>query len=367
MEGNMGTVFFTGFPGFLGSELLPRVLKRHPQLSATCLVQSKFQAMAQTRSEELSKAHPEIAGRIQVVEGDITQPDLGLGGKAADLKKETVEIFHLAAVYDLAVKRDLAMKVNLEGTRNILDFAKACPDLKRLQYVSTCYVSGTYPGAFTENDLEKGQEFNNYYEETKYLAEVEVQRRMRGGLPATIYRPSIVVGDSKTGATQKYDGPYFVMQWILRQRGLAVMPMVGSPGRTRVNVVPRDFVIGALDYLSGQEKSAGKVYQLCDPNAPTVRQMVEIMGQAAERRLLKVPLPAWLARGALSYGPGVYQLMKIPPEALDYFVHPTFYTCNNTIADLEGSGLRCPGFAEYAPRLVAFMKEHPEFGSAAMV
>src|SRR6185295_13240080 len=106
--------------------------------------------------------------------------------------------------------REVGMRVNVDGTRHVLDFAAAQPSLERLHYVSTCYVSGRYQGVFAESDLEKGQTFNNYYEETKYLAEVEVQRRMREGLPATIYRPSVVVGDSTSGATQKYDGPYFV-------------------------------------------------------------------------------------------------------------------------------------------------------------
>lgn len=362
------TVFFTGFPGFLGSELLPRVMKRHGEgVTATCLVQSKFRGLAQARAEELAKAHPFLSGHIQLVEGDITRPDLGLGD-AKELKEQVVEIFHLAAVYDLAVKRDLAMRVNVDGTRYLLDLARGCKRLKRFQYMSTCYVSGKYPGAFTEYDLEKGQEFNNFYEETKYLAEIEVQRRMREGLPCTIYRPAIVVGDSNTGATQKYDGPYFVMQWLLRQPAIAaVLPTVGNPRRTRVNVVPRDFVVNAIAYLSGLEKSVGRVYQLCDPNAPTVQQMLDVIGRATGKNLVKVPLPAWLARNAIAHGPGVYKLMKIPAEALDYFIHPTFYTCNNTLADLEGSGMRCPSFPEYAPRLVTFMREHPEVGAAAMV
>jgi len=120
------------------------------------------------------------------------------------------------------------MKVNVEGTRHMLDFADGCSSLRRFQYVSTCYVSGRYAGIFRETDLSKGQTFNNFYEETKYLAEVEVQEQMRQGLPATIYRPAIVVGDSRTGDTQKYDGPYFAIRWLLRQPGIAIMPVVGD-------------------------------------------------------------------------------------------------------------------------------------------
>src|SRR5690606_11041620 len=129
---------------------------------------------------------------------------------------------HLAAVYDLEVVRELGMRVNVDGTRHVVAFCQACPDLERLQYVSTCYVSGRWPGIFRETDLIKGQRFNNFYEETKYLAEVIVAEAMQDGMPATIYRPSVVGGASATGATQKYDGPYFILRWLLKQGRIAV-------------------------------------------------------------------------------------------------------------------------------------------------
>ncbi|HET9012145.1 MAG TPA: SDR family oxidoreductase, partial [Gemmatimonadaceae bacterium] len=238
----MDTVLFTGFPGFLGSELLPRVLTRMRDAAAVCLVQPKYAPLARTRLDELVARSPDLAGRVRIVEGDIVLPDLGLGA-ATELASSVVEIFHLAAVYDLSVGRALAMRVNVDGTTHMLAFAARCPRLRRFQYVSTCYVSGRFPGTFTEDMLEEGQTFNNFYEETKYLAEVEVRRAMREGLPATIYRPAVVVGDSTTGTTQKYDGPYFAMQWLLRQPKVALMPVVGNARATRFNVVPRNFVV----------------------------------------------------------------------------------------------------------------------------
>ena len=361
----MAKVFFTGFPGFLGSELLPRVLERMDGATAVCLVQPKFVDLARQRVEEINGAHPTTDGRIELLEGDITAPDLGLG-EAAELKAETIEIFHLAAIYDLMVKRPLAMKVNVNGTRHLLDFAGACPNLRRFQYISTCYVSGRYAGIFREEDLEKGQEFNNYYEETKYLAEVEVHGRMRQGLPATIYRPAIVVGDSQTGATQKYDGPYYIIRWLLRQPYLAVIPMVGDPTASRVNLVPQDFVTNAITYLSGLDQSEGKVYQLADPNALTVDELVNVIAKATRRKVLRLPLLKGVAKAALDHVPGVYRLMKIPSASVDYFAHPTHYTSANTLADLEGSGIQVPNFADYANRLVAFVKAHPEIRSKAM-
>jgi len=192
----MSIVFFTGFPGFLGSELVPRVLQNSAASQAVCLVQSKFMGEARSALAHIEYACPRLSGRIDLAVGDITAPGLGLKD-ISRIKKHTSEVFHLAAVYDLSVSRDLAMQVNLVGTRNVLDFAEDSAGLRRLHHMSTCYVSGRYAGIFSENDFDKGKAFNNLYEETKYLAEAEVRARMRGGLPVTIYRPSIVAGDSR--------------------------------------------------------------------------------------------------------------------------------------------------------------------------
>lgn len=348
----MPAIFFTGFPGFLGSELLPRLLRRSPDLRARCLVQPKFAELARRRAAEIG-----VAERVDLVEGDITQP---LSVSTGDV----VEIWHFAAIYDLAVRRDPAMHVNVGGTRNVLDFAGRCRSLQRFQYISTCYVSGRYPGVFRESDLEKGQTFNNYYEETKYLAEVEVQKRMREGLPATIYRPSIVVGDSRTGATQKFDGPYFAIRWILRQPRVAVMPVLFQGKRHHLNVVPRDFIIESLDRLSAMPQSLGKVYQVADPEPMTIDEAMVAIADAAGRTVLRIPLPRAVAKGAVRYIPGVYQLMRIPAELIDYMVQPTEYDTTNAQNDL--GSMRIPRLRDYLPRLVEFARAHPEIGSAAM-
>jgi nucleoside-diphosphate-sugar epimerase len=348
----MRTLFFTGYPGFLGAELLPRLLARDPALRARCLVQPKFAGLAREKAAALG-------GRVEIVEGDITRP-------IEARRDDVVAVWHLAAVYDLAVARDLAMRVNVDGTRQVLDFAAACPRLERLHYVSTCYVSGRYDGVFRESDLDVGQEFNNFYEETKFLAEVEVQKRMGRGLPAIVYRPSVVVGDSRTGATQKFDGPYFIMQWILRQPRFAILPVIGRPSRFRFNVVPRDFVIAAIEWLSGRADSVGRVFQLADPEPMTNDEIIRAFGAAGGRTIIRIPLTRGLATFALRHVPGVYRLLRIPPATVDYFVHPTSYDPTNTIAALRGSGIEVPRFRDYLPRLVEFMRAHPEIGSAAM-
>ena len=345
------SIFFTGFPGFLGSELLPRVLGRTDD-DALCLVQPKFRALAEERIP------PSLAKRVKLVDGDLTQPLDHID--ASGIR----EAWHLAAVYDLAVPRDLGMRVNVTGTQRVLDLAARAPRFERLHYVSTCYVSGKYEGVFTEDDLEKGQAFNNYYEETKHLAEVAVRK---SGLPATIYRPSVVVGDSATGATQKFDGPYFVLQWLMRQPGIAVLPVVGRPSRYRFNVVPRDFVMKAIEYLSALPQSVGKTYAIADPSPLTVDETIDVLAQAGGRRVLRVPLTKGMAKGSLQYVPGVYRLLRIPPAAVDYFVHPTLYDTTHATTDLAGSGIAAPRLRDYMPKLVEFWRAHREIGSAAMV
>lgn len=361
----MDAVLFTGFPGFLGSELLPRVLTRLPDAEAVCLVQPKYTALAHARLAELVRREPALAARVRIVEGDIVQPDLGLG-PAIDLAPTVVEIFHLAAVYDLSVGREPAMRVNVEGTKHVLAFAARCPRLRRFQYVSTCYVSGRYPGVFGEDMLEEGQTFNNFYEETKYLAEVEVRRAMREGLPATIYRPAVVVGDSTTGATQKYDGPYFAMQWLLRQPKVALMPVIGDAHATRFNVVPRNFVVDAIAWLSGRPESLGRVYQLADPAPLTIHELLTDLGRRTGRTLIRIPLSRRIAKMLIEKVPGVYPLMRIPASAIDYFVLPTTFSTVNAQRDLAPSGITCPRFPEYSEKLVQFMRAHPEVSAAAM-
>lgn len=361
----MATVFFTGFPGFLGVELLPRVLERRAEDRAVCLVQARYMPQARAALDRLAAERPALAGRVALIEGDIARADLGLVD--SDLRSDVAEIFHLAAVYDLSVGRALAMRVNVEGTRHMLAFAAGCERLERFQYVSTCFVSGRYAGVFGEGDLEKGQRFNNFYEETKFLAEVEVQRAMGEGLPATIYRPSIVVGDSRTGATQKYDGPYFFIRYLLRQPPVALMPVVGDPTMTRLNVVPRDFVVAAIAHLSGLAASAGRVYQLADPEPLTVDEMLTAVAEATGRQLVRVPMTRDMAKLALTHVPGMAAWMGIPASTVDYFAHPTYYTVDQARRDLAGTGIAVPRFETYLDKLVAFTKAHPEIGSAAMV
>ncbi len=363
----MTALFMTGFPGFLGSALLPRLLARRPDARAVCLVQDRHLPTAMARVRELEVTDPHIAGRIELVEGDVTVPGLGLSAEARTSVDAVTEVWHLAAVYDLHVAHELARKVNVGGTSNVLDLCWSLPSPTRLHYVSTCYVSGTYDGEFTEDALDEGQGFRNHYESTKFTAELLVRQAMHQGLAATVYRPGIVVGDSRTGETQKFDGPYFFASFLRRQGPLALVPWLADPDRVRVYLVPRDFVISAMDHLSAMEESVGQTYALADPQAPTARQIVDTFAHQLGKRVAWVPMPAGLARAAIAAVPGMSRLLGLPAELIDYFASETTYSTANTERALAGRGPACPSFVDYADRLLDFMLEHPDIPSTAMV
>jgi thioester reductase-like protein len=357
----------TGFPGFLGSALLPRLLARRPESRAVCLVQDQYLETASERIRELEVSDPQTTGRIELIAGDITAPGLGLSPEVRTSLDAVTEVWHLAAVYDLHVAHELARDVNVGGTANVLELCWSLPTPPRLQYVSTCYVSGTHPGEFSEDALDEGQAFRNHYEATKFTAELLVRQAMNRGLPATIYRPGIVVGDSQTGETQKFDGPYFFASFLKRQGPVALVPRLADPDRVRVYLVPRDFVVSAMDTLSVIDKSVGRTYALADPQAPTARDIVDAFADRLGKRVVWVPMFPWLARAAIDAVPGVSRVLGLPGELVDYFASPTTYSTANTQRDLAGTGVECPPFSGYVDRLLHFMNEHPEVSSRAMV
>lgn len=357
----------TGFPGFLGSALLPRLLARREGMTAICLIQPHLLDLAERRLAELEAAQPHIASRVSLVVGDITTPGLGVDRPDRPKLRDITEVWHLAAVYDLSVSEAIARQVNVEGTAQVLDLCRTLPALDRLQYVSTCYVAGDYDGEFPEDDLDLGQGFLNHYESTKFEAEVLVRRAMRADLPTTIYRPGIVVGDSRTGETQKYDGPYFVATYLRRQPKVALVPAVGPVDRTRMGLVPRDYVIDSMDNLSVMDRSIGRTYALTDPNPPTARHLVETFAKLMDKRVVWVSLPLGITRAVVGTVPWLESLLGLPAEALDYLASRTSHSTANALADLAGTGVVCASFDDYAGRLLDFMIAHPEFDASAMV
>ena len=360
----MKVLFFTGFPGFLASTLLPRLLADRPVDRAVCLVQPRWAPLAGEAVGRLAASQPHTRGRIELMEGDLVEPGLALGD--GPWRAQVSEVFHFAAAYDLAVPRDVAHRVNVEGTRHVLDACERFPALARVHYVSTCYVSGRHTGVFRESDLDVGQAFRNHYEETKALAEREVRARMTAGLPGSIYRPSVVVGDSRTGETTKFDGPYCVLQLLLRQPRMAVLPVPGRPAETTFNVVPSDFVSDAIAWLSTRPSAVGQTYALADPEPATVDRLITLMALATGRKVLRVPVPFRLARHELEHVPWLRRLLRVTPQALDYFMPGATYDTANASRDLAPGRITAPPFSAYVSRLVAFMRAHPEIGAEGL-
>ena len=160
------TAFVTGFPGFLGRRLVDGLLERDPERRVICLV----------HPSQLDAARSAAGERVEVLAGDIAERDLGLSPADHErIAAEATAVYHLAAIYDLAVPLEVAQRVNVDGTGNVIELCRRCERLERFHYVSTAYVAGTRGGVVYEHELALGQAFKNHYESTKFQAEVWVR------------------------------------------------------------------------------------------------------------------------------------------------------------------------------------------------
>lgn len=351
----MNKMFITGFPGFIGTRLLRELFRKDEKLEVIALVQQKFLHAAEASRARLSAEIPSVAARLQFVFGDITAENLGVDDSSLALNDIT-GIFHLAAAYDLAIPRSKGMMINVEGTRNVVNFARKCRNLSRFDYVSTVYISGTHKGTFSETDFALGQGFKNFYEETKYLAE-KIVRDARD-IPSVIYRPGIVVGDSATGETAKYDGPYYALLAMQSLPGWFPFPKIGR-GDVEVNLVPIDYVVKAMAALATDRESIGRTFHLSDPSPLRVKDLQPLLAGALGKHFIGYPLTPALARSAMKLG-AVRRIYKMPSQLVDYFVHDVRYKSDITSAYLKTHEISCPSFTEYLPNLIKFFKTHSE-------
>lgn len=351
-------ILFTGFPGFIARRLVDRLVRKDPEARFTMLIEQRLRLHAERALEELEAHHPGLAGRNKLIEGDIAAPQLGLSSHEYDTAlSECTHVWHLAAIYNLAVPAAIAYRVNVLGTANVLDFCQACKDLQRLDYVSTCYVAGDRTGEVLESELDEGQGFHNHYESTKCWAEMEVRRRA-DRIPVAVYRPAIVVGDSSTGATDKYDGPYFMLQLLLRLPPWVPVPNIGR-GEAKVNMVPVDWLVDAMAHLWTKSESLGQTVQLADPRPHRARDVMAAMIESVGRKPLRLDLPVPVVQTSLALG-AVRSAIRIPKETVVYFNHEVEFDTANQRRLLEDSGLRCPDFLSYLPNMVAYVKANPQ-------
>jgi thioester reductase-like protein len=349
------TIFMTGFPGFIASRLLER--RADVDVFAYLLVQPEFVEKAMAEIERIAAATNMPLENFALIEGDITKTDLGISEDDLEtLRNEVTDIFHLAAVYDLAVEKDVAFAVNLDGTKNVNAFAASVKELKRYNYISTCYVAGKRTGRILENELEHDAGFRNHYEETKYLAELEVEK-LKDQLPVTIFRPSVVVGESQTGETAKYDGIYYLIKYLMMAPGLLRLINVGNP-EVRLNLVPVDFVVDGIVALSADERANGKTIALADPQPLATAELFDLISENLSGKRSAIKPPAKLVKAFLD-SPISPPLTGLPHSGVPYFFLDQTY--DTALADelLSAHNITCPRFSDYADNLLDFVQKHP--------
>jgi thioester reductase-like protein len=349
------TFLVTGFPGFIANRLLERLAARDTRF--ILLVQPALMSRAEEDIGQIARESGRAVSDFALVEGDISQPDLGLHPDDLDLVRDfTTRVFHLAAFYDLAVQRELAIRVNVGGTRNVLELARSLPKLKHLHHVSTCYVAGKREGRILETELKHDAGFRNFYEESKYLSEFEVEAA-KADLPITIHRPAVVCGDSQTGETAKYDGVYYLIHYLLRWPGGLSKLNIGNH-KVSLNLVPVDFVVNAMAALAWDASAIGKTVQLADPNPLTTNQLFNSIAQAINGGRSRITVPRSWVNFLLMLPPSP-AITGLPHRAVPYFFLRQTYDSSGAQSLLTPRGITCPPFETYVDKVVEFARLHP--------
>ena len=346
----------TGGTGLIGSRVITRLLATAPDARVWVLVRRDSLA----RFERLAARWGERA--VPLV-GDLTRPDLGLSEQTrADLRSRGIDhIVHCAAIYDITVGEAAQRAANVEGTRAVIELALALG--ATLHHVSSIAVAGTFDGEYTENDFDVAQELPTPYHLTKFEAEQLV--RATTGLRFRVYRPAVVVGDSRTGEMDKIDGPYYFFGLLAKLARLPGITPMALPDTGRTNIVPVDYVADALVALMHRDDRDGQTFHLTAPKNIGLRGIYRAIAPAAGLPPIRAALPRAVAapflaasgRAKVVRDIAVTQL-GIPAEILDVVdLAPTF-TTDNTSDALRGTGITVPEFASYAPVLWRYWADH---------
>ena len=358
--------FVTGATGFIGKRLVKKLLERKGAVVHFLIREESADKVADLRN--FWGVGP---ARAVPVFGDLTAKKLGVA--ADDVKKLKGEIdhfYHLAAVYDLAADEETQVAVNIEGTRNTVDLAKAI-DAGHFHHVSSIAAAGLYEGVFREDMFDEAEGLDHPYFQTKHESEKIVRQDCK--VPWTVYRPAMVVGDSQTGEMDKIDGPYYFFKLIQRLRQLLPpwMPTVGLEGG-RVNIVPVDFVVNALNVISHQKDIGKKCFHLVDPVGYRVGDVLDIFSRAAHAPRMNLFvnaallgfIPKGVKKSLMALAPvrrvrnAVMKDLGLPEDMLTFVNYPTRFDCRETLAALKGSGVTCPNLKDYAWRLWDYWERH---------
>jgi thioester reductase-like protein len=349
------TLFITGFPGFIANRLLERLARK--ECDFILLVQPSLRSRAVEEIERIAQLSEKNVDDFRIVEGDISERGLALSAADLDLvQQQTTRVFHLAAVYDLAVPEDIAMRVNAGGTRNVVTLARTLPRLRQFHHVSTCYVAGKREGVILETELRHDAGYRNFYEESKNLAEQEVDSA-KDELPVTIHRPAVVCGDSQSGETGKYDGVYYLIHYLLRWPSVLSLVNIGNH-EVSLNLVPVDFVVDAMAALAFEERAIGKTLQLADPAPLSTYQLFNAIAKSIDGHRSKITAPAKWVRFFLMLPPSP-RITGLPHHAVPYFFVKQLYDSTQARNLLAPHGIHCPPFESYVDRIINFARTHP--------
>ncbi len=350
--------FVTGATGFIGRHLVERLLEREGDIHV--LVREGSQEKLEALCERWGGAD-----RVKPVLGDLSQPLLGVSEE--DRERSTLagvdHFFHLAAIYDMTADEERNRRLNVNGTQYAVDLANEI-GAERFHHASSIAVAGEYEGHFTEDSFDEGQTLPSPYHTTKYEAEKLVRQGIKGAW--RVYRPSIVVGNSKTGEMDKIDGPYYFFKAIQKTRNALPpwFPLVGiEVGKT--NIVPVDYVAAAMDHIAHLPDLDGHAFHLVDPNMRKAGDVINIFAQAghAPKMVLRVDkkMTDMLPKGVLSYAmklPALKDIRSsvladfgIPDTILEHIgLKPTF-DARDTKRALAGSDIELPPLEDYAEKL----------------
>ncbi len=308
--------------------------------------------LAQERHAE--EANQFAQGRARVLVGDVASMHLGLStAEYKDLAQSCTDIVHAAEWGHLGADRVTLERVNIEGTRAVLELAQDCRKLRRVTHFSTVFVSGDRVGVVAEDELSAGQAFRNAYEQTKFEAEILVRRAM-GQLPCTVLRPSIVVGDSKTGEIDRFEGPYTIAILLVTSPLAVPLPLPGD-GVAPLNAVPIGFVTSAAAAIHHDPRAVGRTFHIVDPNPSSSRRVYELVAQHAGKKLPRLSLGYKLTDALLKL-PGLEKLTREQRMAIAYVNHLSFYGSRNTLEILDGTGIRCPPIESYLDKLIEYAR-----------
>lgn len=358
--------FVTGATGFIGKRLVKKLLERKGSV-VYFLIRKESEAKVAGLREYWGAS----AAKAIPVFGDLTSRKLGVA--AEDIKKlkgQVDHFYHLAAVYDLGADEESQVAVNIEGTRNTVEFAKAI-DAGHFHHVSSIAAAGLYEGVFREDMFEEAENYEHPYFMTKHESEKIVRKEYKGAW--TVYRPAMVVGDSQTGEMDKIDGPYYFFKLIQRMRQLLPpwMPAVGLEGG-RVNIVPVDYVVNALDHISHKAGIEKRAFHLVDPVGYRVGDVLDIFSRAAHAPRMNLFInaallgfiPKSVKKGMLAIAPvrrvrnAIMKDLGLPEDILAFVNYPTRFDSRDAQAMLKGTGIECPNLKDYAWRLWDYWERH---------